>query len=66
MPGIDLSGPLHVEESLRILAIGVEESKASTDEFQPLLAEEARKVWEIYQEEVIREMYFRTDQTDSK
>ena len=45
-----------------ILAIEVEKSGASAEDFQPLLAEEARKVWELYQDEFIREMYFRADQ----
>jgi hypothetical protein len=52
-----------MEESLRILAMEVEKPGASADGFQPLLAEEARKVWELYQDEVIRGMYFRADRT---
>jgi len=48
---------------VRILALEDEKPEASADEFEPLLAEEARKVWQLYQEEVIREMYFRADQT---
>ena len=52
-----------MEGSLRILALEVEKPETSADEFQPLLAEEAREVWQLYQDEVIREMYFRADRT---
>ena len=48
---------------MRILALEIEKSEASANDFQPLLAEEARKVWGLYQDEIIREMYFRADQT---
>ena len=51
-----------MEDSLRILALEVEKTEATEDDFQPLLVEEARKVWELYQDEFIREMYFRGDQ----
>jgi hypothetical protein len=46
---------------MRILALEIERPGASADAFRPLLREEARKVWEFYQEEFIREAYFRAD-----
>lgn len=46
---------------MRILALEVDKTEGTADDFQPLLAGEARKVWELYQEQVIREMYFRAD-----
>ena len=50
---------------MRILALEVERPGASVDAFRPLLREEARKVWEFYQEDFIREAYFRADQTSA-
>ena len=50
---------------MRILALEVERPGASADAFRPLLREEARKVWEFYQEDFIREAYFRADQTSA-
>ena len=48
---------------MRILALEREKPNTSADEFKPLLDEEAKKVWELYQEQIIREMYFRADRT---
>jgi hypothetical protein len=48
---------------MRILALEVERPGASAEAFRPHLREEARKVWEFYQEDFIREAYFRADQT---
>ena len=48
---------------MQILALERENPDASADDFQPLLEQEASKVWELYQEQVIREMYFRADRT---
>jgi muconolactone delta-isomerase len=50
---------------MKILAIerevpGIEESK-----FKPFLKQEAARVWELYQAGVIRELYFRQDQTSA-
>ena len=33
----------------------------TADEFKPFLAEEAERVWQLYQEGTIRELYFRSD-----
>ncbi|MFC2053139.1 superoxide dismutase [Chloroflexota bacterium] len=50
---------------MRILALEVEKEEVSADDFQPLLIEEARKVWELYQDDFIREIYFRADKTSA-
>ena len=34
-------------------------------QFRPHLEDEARRVWELYQQGVIRELYFRADRTDA-
>ena len=48
---------------MRILALEVEKPGASVADFQPLLTEEARRVWQFYQDDFIREIYFRADET---
>ena len=50
---------------MQILALEVEKQDASGENFQPLLIEEARKVWEFYQDGFIREIYFRADKTSA-
>ncbi len=46
---------------MRILALEIETAGASAAEFQPHLLEEAKGVWRLYHDEVIREAYFRSD-----
>jgi hypothetical protein len=46
---------------MRILALEVENPGVTADEFAPLLAAEARTVWELMQDDLIREIYFRAD-----
>lgn len=48
---------------MRILALEPERSGASTAASQPQLAEEAKSVWRLYQDDVIGEAYFRADRT---
>lgn len=48
---------------MRILALERENPNVSPEEFMPLLDDEAIKVWELYQEQVIREMYFRAERS---
>ena len=48
---------------MRVLALEIENTDVSADDFKPLLVDEAKKVWEFYQEDVIREIYFRADRT---
>ncbi len=50
---------------MQILALEVEKEEASADDFQPLLIEEARIVWKLYQDNFIREIYFRADKTSA-
>jgi hypothetical protein len=54
-----------MEENVRILALEIEKPEVTADDFQPFLLEEARKVWEYYQDDFIREIYFRADKTTS-
>ena len=46
---------------MKFLALEVESPTATNEQFQPLLADEAQAVWQLYQVGVIREMYFRAD-----
>jgi hypothetical protein len=57
--------PAGQEESMRILALEIEKPEASAPDFRPHLMEEARKVWQLYQDNVIREIYFRADRTSA-
>jgi muconolactone delta-isomerase len=51
---------------MKILAIEKELAGASPDGFTPrILAEEATRAWELYQEGVIRELYFRPDRREA-
>ncbi len=43
---------------MKILAIEKETPGATEDQFQPHLKAEAARVWQLYQEEVFREIYF--------
>ena len=47
---------------MKILALEGELPGASPAAFQHLAEEEARKVWELHQAGLIRELYFRADQ----
>ena len=38
---------------------------ASEDDVQVLLIEEARRVWELHQEDYVREIYFRAEKTSA-
>ena len=50
---------------MRILALEVEKPRATADDFQPFLTEEAKKVWQLYQDDFVREIYFRADRTSA-
>jgi hypothetical protein len=50
---------------MRILALEAEKPEASPEAFQPLLESEARVVWELQQEDFIREVYFRADRNSA-
>ena len=46
---------------MKILAIEKESENTKLQDFKPLLKAEAKRVWELYQQNIIREMYFRQD-----
>jgi len=48
---------------MKILAIENEYPEKTAEEFHPHLEEEARSVWKLYKRGIIREMYFREDQS---
>ena len=47
---------------MKILALKRENSTATQAQFQRYAKEEARAVWELYHQGVMRELYFRADQ----
>lgn len=47
---------------MKILAIEKETPGSTAAEFRPLLEAEARQVWGLYRQGVIRELYFRPDE----
>ena len=50
---------------MKILAIEKEFAGKTAEDFQPHLEAEAIRVWELYKEGVIREIYFRADRTNA-
>lgn len=46
---------------MRILALEVESQDAAEEDFLPFLAAEALKVWQLQQDDIIREIYFHRD-----
>jgi hypothetical protein len=50
---------------MRILALEFEKQEVSAEDFRHLLKEEARKVWNFYQDDFIRAIYFRADKTSA-
>lgn len=50
-----------MEASVQILALEVEKSEASSDDFKHLLVDEAHAVWQLYQKDFIRTIHFRAD-----
>jgi hypothetical protein len=62
----DLRGQVNDEKVnkyafMKILAIEKEIPGITDEEFKPHLKAEAARVWELYQADVLRELYFRTD-----
>ena len=47
---------------MKILAIEKDVEGVSPEDFKPHLKAEAQKVWELQQENIIREIYFRQDE----
>jgi muconolactone delta-isomerase len=50
---------------MKILALEHEVPGAATEAFERYKAEEARKVWDLYQAGVFRELYFRADRNEA-
>jgi len=50
---------------MKILALEHELPGAAAGQFQQYAKEEARKVWELHQAGIIRELYFRADKNDA-
>jgi len=48
---------------MKILALEKEVIGTTTEDFQPHLKAEAQKVWELQQQNIIREIYFRADRS---
>ena len=48
---------------MKILAMEKETPGVKPEQFKPYLENEARQVWTFYQEGLIRELYFRRDQS---
>lgn len=50
---------------MKILAMEVETEGVKPEQFAPHLKTEARRVWELYQNGTIRELYFRADRSEA-
>ena len=50
---------------MKILAMEKEIPGVTEEQFKPHLKAEALRVWELYQADVFREMYFRADRPDA-
>ena len=50
---------------MKILAMEVETEGVKPEEFAPHLKAEARRVWELYQSGMIRELYFCADRSEA-
>ncbi len=50
---------------MKILALEHELPAATSELFQRFAQDEARKVWDLHQAGVIRELYFRADETSA-
>jgi muconolactone delta-isomerase len=50
---------------MKILALEVEAEGVTPAQFAPFAEAEARRVWELYQNGIIREIYFRADRSEA-
>lgn len=50
---------------MKILALEIETAGVKPEQFGPHLNAEARRVWELYQKGLIRELYFRADRSEA-
>ncbi len=46
---------------MKIIAIEKEITRRTPEDFEPFLREEAHHLWQLYNSDVVREVYFRTD-----
>jgi muconolactone delta-isomerase len=50
---------------MKILAMEIETEGVKPEQYRPHLKAEARRVWELHQSGVIRELYFRADRSEA-
>ena len=50
---------------MKIIAIEKEIAGKTSEEFSPYLKEEAYHVWQLYNSEVVRQVYYRTDEQNA-
>jgi muconolactone delta-isomerase len=50
---------------MKILAMEKEMQSVSPEAYRPYLKAEARRVWELYQNGILRELYFRADRSEA-
>lgn len=50
---------------MKVLAIERERPGVTDADFEPHLAAEAARAWELYRDDVIRELYFRADRHEA-
>ena len=50
---------------MKILAIENETQNTGSEAFEPYLKSEAARVWDLYQADFIREIYFRQDRSEA-
>ena len=50
---------------MKILAMEIEVEGIKPEQYEPHLKAEAQRAWELYQSGVIRELYFRADQSET-
>lgn len=50
---------------MKILAMEVEKEGVKPEQYPPHLQAEARRVWDLYQSGIIRELYFRADRSEA-
>jgi len=50
---------------MKILAMEIEVKGVQPEQFQPHLKAEAQGVWDLYQNGLMRELYFRADRSDA-
>ena len=50
---------------MKILAMEIETPGIKPEQYAPHLKAEARRVWELYQSGMIRELYFRADRSEA-